>query len=51
QGVAKATVQAPNEADLLAMADRIRAAGLEVNRGPTSVTNGARRTAFEVRVK
>ncbi len=51
QGVTKATVQATNEGDLLAMADRLRAAGLQVNRGPTSVTSSARRTEFEMRVK
>lgn len=51
QGVTRATVQAPNEADLAAVADGLRAMGLLANRGATSTANGARRTEIEVRVK
>lgn len=51
QGVARATVQAPSDAALNTMASALAAYGFKVDRGPTSVTNGNRRTEFTMRVK
>lgn len=51
QGKARATVQSPNEADLVAIGQALEIYGFRVNRGPTSSTNGVRRTEFGVNVK
>ena len=51
EGVARATVQAANDADLARIADALGNYGFKVDRGPTSATNGTRRAEFVVRVK
>ena len=51
QGKARVTVQSPNEADLAAIGETLKSYGFHVNRGPTSATNGVRRTEYGVDAK